>query len=91
MGNCCMGRLPCKGSCLRQQTEGCIAGSRRRYPAKRARNLPHIRRGRCLHRPASLAMPQTPGGGRNRPPYIVAGTGQRQMNARCPSSPPAGR
>ena len=40
MGNCCMGRLPCKGSCLRQQTEGCIAGSRRGYPVKFGRPCP---------------------------------------------------
>ena len=37
------------------------------------------------------ATPQTPGGGRKRPPYIVAGNGRRQMSARCPSGPPAGR
>ena len=86
-------RAPQTGGWMRRkaQPEGCIAALQRRYPAKLARNLPYIRRGRCLHRPANPAIPQPPGGGRNRPPYIVAGTGRRQMNACCPSSPPAGR
>ena len=86
-------RAPQTGGWMRRkaQPEGCIAALQRRYPAKLARNLPYIRRGRCLHRPANPAIPQPPGGGRNRPPYIVAGIGRRQMNACCPSSPPAGR
>ena len=55
-------RAPQTGRWMRRkaQTEGCIAALRRRYPAKLARNLPHIRRGRCLHRPGNLAMPQCP-------------------------------
>ena len=49
--------LPCKGRWMRRkaQTEGGIAGWRRRYPARSGRRLPRIRRGRCWHRPANLA------------------------------------
>ena len=47
-------RRPCKGSCRRQPTEGCIAARRQRYPAKPGRALPRMRRGRCPHRPASF-------------------------------------
>ena len=50
---------PCGGDILQSLAEPC----------------PVLRRGRCLHRPGNLAMPQTPGGGRNRPPYIVAVNG----------------
>ena len=39
-------RLPCKGSWMRRkaQTEGCIAGWRRKYPARSGRCLPHSAR-----------------------------------------------
>ena len=84
------GKAPLQGELAAKPPEGCIAGSRRGYPVKFGSTLPCIRRGRCLHRPANPAIPQTPGGGRNRPPYIVAGIGRRQMNACCPSSTPAG-
>ena len=85
--------LPCKGRWMRRkaQTEGCIAALSYRYPSKPGRPLPRIRRGRCLHRPGSPAMPQTPCGGRNRPPYIAAGSGRQQIRARHPPGPPAGR
>ena len=54
--------LPLQGRWMRRkaQTEGCIAGLRRRYPARPGRTLPHIRRGRCWHRPGTLALPQGP-------------------------------
>ena len=85
--------LPCKGRWMRRkaQTEGCIAGLRQKYPARPGRTLPCLRRGRCLHRPGNPAVAQGPRGGRNRPPYIAAGSGQQRTNASHPSSPPAGR
>ena len=45
----------------------------------------------CLHRPGNPAMPQTPGGGRNRPPCIAAGSRRRQIRASLPPGPPTGR
>ena len=69
--------LPCKGRWMRRkaQTEGCIAALTHRYPANPGRALPRVRRGRCSHRPANPAMPQTPGGGRKRPPYKAPASG----------------
>ena len=58
------------------QTEGCIAALLHRYPKKPGRALPRVRRGRCLHRPANPALPQTPSGGRDRPPYKAPVNGQ---------------
>ena len=57
--------LPCKGRWMRRkaQTEGCIAAWRQKCPAKPGRTLPCLRRGRCLHRPGTLAMPQGPAAG----------------------------
>ncbi len=57
--------LPCKGRWMRHtaQTEGCIAGLRRKYPARLGRTLPCLRRGRCSHRPGNLAVAQGPRGG----------------------------
>ena len=54
--------LPLQGRWMRRkaQTEGCIAGLRRRYPARPGSALPRIRRGRCWHRPGTLALPQGP-------------------------------
>ena len=43
--------------------------------------------GRCLHRPGNLATPQTPCGGRERPPYIAAGSGRQRINASLPPGP----
>ena len=85
--------LPCKGRWMRRkaQTEGCIAGLRQKYPARPGRTLPCLRRGRCLHRPGNPAVAQGPRGGRNRPPYIAAGSGQQRTNASRPSGPPEGR
>ena len=69
--------LPCKGRWMRRkaQTEGCIAALPRRYPAKPGSALPSVRRGRCLHRPGNPALPQTPCGGRKRPPYKAPASG----------------
>ena len=47
--------------------------------------------GRCLHRPGNPAMPQTPCGGRDRPPYIAAASGWQCINASLPPGPPEGR
>ena len=57
--------LPCKGRWMRRkaQTEGCIAGWRRRYPARPGRALPCLRRGRCSHRPGNPAVAGGPRGG----------------------------
>ena len=66
---------PCGGDILQSLAEPC----------------PVLRRGRCLHRPGNLAMPQVPGGGRNRPPYIAAGAWRQRINASLSSGPPAGR
>ena len=86
-------RAPQTGRWMRRkaQTEGCIAAWRRKYPAKPGRALPRIRRGRCSHRPATPAIPQTPCGGRNRPPYKAAGSGRQRTNVSHSPSPPAGR
>ena len=62
-------------------TEGCIAALPHRYPANPGRAMPRIRRGRCLHRRVNSATPQTPGGGRNRPPYKAPGTGCHPTSA----------
>ena len=72
-------RAPQTGRWMRHkaQTEGCIAALLHRYPVTPGRALPRIRRGRCLHRPANPAMPQTPSGGRDRPPYKAATSGRR--------------
>ena len=85
--------LSCKGRWMRRraQTEGCIAGLRQKYPARPGRTLPCPRRGRCLHRPGNPAVAQGPRGGRNRPPYKAAASGQQRTNAGHPSGPPAGR
>ena len=45
----------------------------------------------CLHRPGKPAMPQTPSGGRKRPPYIAAARGWQCINASLPPGPLAGR
>ena len=85
--------LPCKGRWMRRkaQTEGCIATLRRKYPVKLGRTLPHIRRGRCRHRPGDPAVAGGPGGGRERPPYKTAASGQQRTNASHPPGPLAGR
>ena len=58
-----MGALPvCDGNILQSLAGPC----------------PMLRRGRCLHRPGSPAMPQGLRGGRERPPYIAAGNGRRR-------------
>ena len=41
--------------------------------------------------PEALRQRKPPCGGRDRPPYIAAGNGRRQMSACCPPGPPAGR
>ncbi len=84
--------LPCKGRWMRRkaQTEGCIAGLRQKYPARPGRTLPCLRRGRCSHRPGNPAVAQGPRGGRNRPPYKAAASGQQRTNTSHPPSPPAG-
>ena len=60
--------LPCKGRWMRRkaQTEGCIAALLHGYPANSGSALPRVRRGRCLHRPASLL--QLPTHRESRPP-----------------------
>ena len=43
--------------------------------------------GRCKHRPGNPAMPQTLGGGRDRPPYIAAGSGRQRISTSLPPGP----
>ncbi len=66
---------PCGGDILKSPAGAC----------------PVFRRGRCSHRPATPAIPQTPCGGRNRPPYKATGSGRQRTNVSHPPSPPAGR
>ena len=66
---------PLQGEVPATRAEGCIAALPRRYPSNPGRALPRVRRGRCLHRPANPATPQTPCGGRKRPPYKAPASG----------------
>ena len=78
----------CAARCRRRGALPLGGGNIRQIPAGPCLIL---RRGRCWHRPGNPAMPQTPGGGRNRPPYIAAGSGRQQIRARHPPGPPTGR
>ena len=71
----CGHRKPDGGCAARRRRRGALplcAGDILQSPAE---PCPMFRRGRCLDRPGNLAMPQVPGGGRNRPPYITAVNG----------------
>ena len=70
-------RRPCKGSCRRQPTEGCIAARRQRYPAKAGRPLPRMRRGRCSHRPASFPAAAFSGPMKNHRPLRRLGAARK--------------
>ena len=85
--------LPCKGRWMRRKgrRRGALplsGGNIRQGPAE---PCPVLRRGRCLHRPGNPAVAQGPRGGRNRPPYIAAASGQQRTNASHPPGPLAGR
>ena len=81
-------RRPCKGSCRRQPTEGCIAARRQRYPAKPGRPLPRIRRGRCSHRPAACPRRRQRGLMQASLPARAAQTSRRRKApARCRTPP----
>ena len=60
---------PCKGRWMHRkaQTEGGHCRFAPQVSFKPRQGLPRVRRGRCSHRPANPAMPQTPCGGRKRP------------------------
>ena len=73
----------------RAQTEGCIAGLRQKYPARPGRPLPCLRRGRCLHRPGNLAMPQDPRR-RAKSPALHCGQEREAIRKRQPFAKPAG-
>ena len=66
-------RLPCKGSWMRRkaQTEGCIAGWRRKYPLKSGRVLPDVLRG--AWRPGEHNSPEGYLQGRVRHPSVACG------------------
>ena len=67
------GRLPCKGSWMRRkaQTEGCIAGWRRKYPARFGRALPDVLWG--AWRPGGRGSPEGYLRGRVRHPSAACG------------------
>ena len=87
----CGHRKPDGGCAVRRRRRGALPLCPTGILQNPAGPCPRIRRGRCLHRPGNLAMPQTPGGGRNRPPYIAAGRGEQHISAGLPPDPPAGR
>ena len=78
--------LPCKGRCRRRRRRGALPLCGGNILQSLAGPCPMLRRGRCLHRPGNPAIPQTPSGGRERPPYIAAGNGRRRGSG----SPPPG-
>ncbi len=81
-------RRPCKGSCRRQPTEGCIAARRQRYPTNPGRPLPRIRRGRCSHRPAACPRRRQRGLMQASLPARAAQTSRRRKApARCRTPP----
>ncbi len=67
------GRLPCKGSWMRRraQTEGCIAGWRRKYPARSGRALPRVLRE--VRRPGEHNSPEGYLQGQVRHPSAACG------------------
>ena len=83
--------LPCKGRWMRRsaQTEGCIAGWRRRCPAKFGRTLPRLRRGRCWHRPANPAVPRA-SKRRAKTPALHCGREREVMRKRQAFAVPVG-
>ena len=83
----CGHRKPDGGCAVRRRRRGALPLLPHRYPANPGRALPCIRRGRCLHRPGNPAISQTPCGGRDRPPYIAAGSGRQRINASLPPGP----
>ena len=87
----CGHRKPDGGCAARRRRRGALPPCGGDILQSLAEPCPVLRRGRCLHRPGNLAMPQTPGGGRNRPPYIAAGAWRQRINASLSSGPPAGR
>ena len=66
-------RLPCKGSRMRRkaQTEGCIAGWRRKYPARSGRALPRVLRE--VRRPGEHSSPEGYLQGQVRHPSVACG------------------
>ena len=87
----CGHRKPDGGCAVRRRRRGALPLCPTGILQSPARPCPMFRRGRCLHRPGNLAMPQVPGGGRNRPPYIAAGAWRQRINASLLPGPPAGR
>ena len=86
-------RAPQTGRWLRRkaQTEGCIAGWRRKYPVKSGKTLPRVRRGRCLassRKPCDAANPKR----RAKSPALQgtrkrAAMRKRQLSARPADGP----
>ena len=68
----CGHRKPDGGCAVRRRRRGALPLCPTGILQNPAGPCPRIRRGRCWHHPGNLAMPQTPSGGRNRPPYIAA-------------------
>ena len=87
----CGHRKPDGGCAARRRRRGALPLLPHRYPANPGSALPCIRRGRCLHRPANPAISQPPCGGRDRPPYIAAGSEWQRISTSLPPGPPEGR
>ena len=87
----CGHRKPDGGCAARRRRKGALPTCGGDILKSPAGACPVFHRGRCSHRPATPAIPQTPCGGRNRPPYKAAGSGRQRTNISHPSGPPTGR
>ena len=87
----CGHRKPDGGCAVRRRRKGALPACGGGILQGLAGPCPMFRRGRCLHRPGNLAMPQTPSGGRNRAPCVAAGAWRQHINASLSPGPPAGR
>ena len=83
----CGHRKPDGGCAARRRRRGALPPCFTGILQTPAAPCPVFRRGRCLHRPGNLATPQPPSGGRDRPPYIVAGAWRQRINASLPPGP----
>ena len=81
-------RKPCNAANpMRRAKTPALHCGRERWQRINASLPPGPSVGRCSHRPANPAISQTPCGGRDRPPYIAAGSGRQRINASLPPGP----